>query len=841
MNGILHDLRFAVRQLAKYRGFSIVAVVTLALGIGANTAIFSMLDQVLLRSLPVKEADRLVLLRFTGRHEGHVSSRGDDQLYFSYPMYRDLRDRNSVFSGVIATDAAQAGVQWHNQPELVTAELVSGNYFDVLGVQPALGQLFVASDDVAPNANPVAVLSFNYWQRRFGSDPRIVNQSIQVNGHPFTVIGVTQPGFHSAVMGDKPDIFTPMMMKAEVMPGSDDLENRRSSWLNIVARLKPGLKREQAEAGISSLWYSIRADELKQIRSQSHQFIDEFLAKSRLSLLDGSKGFSPLRNDAGTPLLIIMGMAGLVGLMACANVGSLLLVRAAGRIREMSVRYALGAKRMRVLQQLLVEGLLLGLTGGALGILLAPQLSAVLIRMIWGSTATGELPISSHPDLRIMLFNFALAMLVSLLFSLAPGFQFWRQDLTPLLKQQVITAGGPLRFRRISVAVQMGLSLMLLMGAGLFVRTLHNLKSLNVGFATDHLVTFTLDPTLAGYEPAKVADLDTRVLETLATLPGVRSVAATSDPELANDNTGGNITIAGYQEKENEDMNVERATVSPDYFSAMGMPLIAGRTLNGQDRAGTQKVAVVNESFARHFFGEPERAIGRNFGSGGGNSVKTDTAIVGVIKDARHTAVRQEVLRTVFTPYLQQPQFVAIHPGGMAFYVRTWQAPENTESTIRRAMQSLDSKLVLDNFRTMQEQIDSNLIAERVIALLASSFGILAVVMAAVGLYGVLAYSTAQRTREIGVRIALGADRATVVRMVLVEVLWLAGISIAVAAPVSLLLTRLIRSQLFGISNNDPLTLIVTMLLVAMVAFLSAMLPASRAARVDPMVALRYE
>jgi len=841
MNGIFHDLRFAVRQLAKYRGFSIVAVVTLALGIGANTAIFSMLDQVLLRSLPVKEADRLVLLRFTGRDEGHVSSRGDDHLYFSYPLYRDLRDRNSVFSGVIATSWAQAGVQWHNQPELVTAELVSGNYFDVLGVQPAVGRLFVASDDVAPNANPVAVLSFNYWQRRFGSDSKIVNQSIQVNGHSFIVIGVTQPGFHSAVMGDKPDIFTPMMMKAEVVPGSNDLENRRSAWLNIIGRLKPGFNREQAEAGMGSLWYSIRADELKQIGSHSQRFIDEFLTKSHLSLLDGSKGFSPLRNDTGTPLLIVMGMAGLVGLMACANVGSLLLVRAAGRIREMSVRYALGAKRMRVLQQLLVEGLLLGLAGGALGILLAPQLSAVLIRIIWGSTTTGELPISSHPDLRIMLFNFALAMFVSLLFSVAPAFQFWRQDLTPVLKQQVITAGGPLRFRRISVAVQMGLSLMLLMGAGLFVRTLHNLKSLNVGFATDHLVTFTLDPTLAGYEPVQVGDLDTRVLETLAVLPGVRSVAATSDPELANDNTGGNITIAGYAEKENEDMNVERATVSSDYFSAMGTPLIAGRTLNEQDRAGTQKVAVVNESFARHFFGEPERAIGRNFGNGGGHSVKTDTAIVGVMKDARHTGVRQEVLRTVFTPYLQEPKFVALHPGGMAFYVRTWQAPENTESTIRRAMQSLDSKLVLDNFRTMQEQIDSNLIAERVIALLASSFGVLAVIMAAVGLYGVLAYSTAQRTREIGVRIALGAGRTAVMRMVLVEVLWLAGISIAVAAPVSLLLTRLIRSQLFGISNSDPLTLIITMVLVAMVAFLSAMLPASRAARVDPMVALRYE
>jgi putative ABC transport system permease protein len=846
MNGILHDFRFALRQLAKYRAFSIVAVITLALGIGANTAIFSMLDQVLLRSLPVKEADRLVLLRYTGRQAGHVHSRDDDQLCFSYPLYRDLRDRNSVFSGVVATSLVQAGVQWHDQPELVHAELVSGNYFDVLGVQPALGRLFVAADDLVANTNPVVVLSFNYWQRRFGSDPKIVDQSIQVNSHPFTVIGVAQPGFHSVVMGDKPDVFAPMMMKGEFVPGSNDLEDRRSFWLNVIARLKPGLSPAQAEAGINPLWHSIRADELKQIGSHSQRFIDEFLANSHLSLLDGSKGFSPLRHDSRNSLLIIMGMAGLIGLMACANVGSLLLVRAAGRIREMSVRYALGAKRKRVLQQLLAEGLLLGLTGGALGIVLAPQLSAALIRMMWGSgysspTAGHELPISSHPDLRILLFNFALAVGVSLLFSLAPAIQFWRPDMAPALKQQAITAGGPLRFRRISVAVQIGLSVLLLMSAGLFVRTLQNLKSLDVGFATDHLLTFSLDPRLAGYEPVKAVDLDTRVLETLSALPGVRSVAATSDPELADNNTGNNITIAGYAEKESEDMNIEQERVSPGYFAAMGMPLLAGRDLNDQDRGGTQKVAVVNESFARHFFGEPERALGRNFGNGAGTGMKTDIAIVGVVKDAKHTTMRQRILRTAFTPYLQNADYLARHSEGMAFYVRIWQAPEAAQAEIQRAMHSLDSKLVLYNFGTMQEQIDTDLNAEHVIALLASSFGVLAIIMAAVGFYGVLAYSTAQRTREIGVRIALGAGRATVVQMVLTEVLWLAGLSIAAVIPASLLLTRLIHSKLFGVSSNDPLTLIVTVFLISGVAFLSAMLPARRAAKVDPMVALRYE
>ena len=835
MTGLAQDLRYGLRQLRKSPGFTAVAVLTLALGIGANTTIFGLLDQALLRSLPVKEPDRLVLLKYSGSNTGHLSSRADGKTYFSYPMYRDLRDRNSVFSGIIATDWTQAGLQWRNQPELVATELVSGNYFDVLGVQPALGRLLLASDDTQPNANPVAVLSFNYWRRRFDADPMVLNQTILVNGHPFTVVGVAQPGFHSVVMGDTPDLFVPMMMRSEVMPGSDDLEDRRSSWLNIIARLKPGISREQAEAGINPLWSAIRADELKRIGHSTENFRENFVARSHLSLLDGRKGFSPLRSDLQTPLLIVMAMVGLVALMACANVGSLLLVRAAGRLREMSVRYAMGAKRERVIQQLLVEGLLLGLTGGALGIILAPQILSLLIRMIWGNTGM-ELPFSSHLDLRILLFNFTLAVAASLFFSLAPALQFWRPNLAPALKQQVIAGGGPLRFRRIAVGVQIGLSLLLLVGAGLFMRTLHNLKSLDVGFATDHIVTFSIDPSLAGYQSAQNLEVDSRVLRTLAAVPGVRSIAGTTDPELADDNWANNITIAGYTAKEDEDMNVEHPKVSPGYFSSMGIPLLAGRELSDADRAGTQKVAVVNESFARHFFGDPQRALEHYMGNGGGEKEKPDIEIVGVVKDAKHTGVREEIRRTVFSPYLQETD-----PGGMAFYIRTWQTPESAESTVRRVMQALDSKLVLDKFRTMDEQIADNLTAARVVAFLAESFGALAALMAAIGLYGVLAYSTAQRTSEIGIRMALGASRASVVRVVLVEVLWLTGIAIAIALPASLLLGAAVRSQLFGISSSDPLTLSLATLLILVVAIVSALLPARRAAKVDPVVALRYE
>lgn len=834
MDTLLQDVRYAWRQLLKSPGFTAIAVVTLALGIGANTAIFGLLDQALLRSLPVKEPERLVLLKYQGSNRGHTRARDEDAFYFSYPLYRDLRDRNAVFGGLIATTWAQAGVQWQNQPELVTAELVSGNYFDVLGVQPALGRLLVDSDDKVPNANPVAVLGFDYWQRRFGADRSLLNQTISVNGHPFTVIGVAARGFHSAVAGDTPDFFAPLMMKAEVLPGRDGLEDRRSSWLNIIGRLKPGVNRDQAEAGLSPLWYAIRADELKQMTHSTESFRETFLTKSHLSVLDGAKGFSPLRKDAQTPLLIVMAMVGLVALMACANVGSLLLVRAAGRLREMSVRYALGAKRVRVMRQLLVEGLLLGLTGGVIGIIFAPRFSAVLIKMIWGAGG-GVLPFSAQVDRRILLFNFSLAVVVSLLFSLAPALQFWRPNLAPALKQQVITAGGPLRFRRIAVGVQLGLSLLLLVGAGLFMRTLRNLKSLDVGFSTDHLVTFRIDPSLAGYPRSGDLDIDSRVLRELSTVPGTRSVAGTTDPELAGDDVRNNITIAGYKDKEDEDMDVEHPDISPGYFSAMGMPLLVGRELNESDRAGTQKVAVVNESFARHFFGAPERALGHYFANGGGN-VKPDIEIVGVVKDAKHSTVRGEVKRTVFTPYLQLAD-----PGAMTYYVRTIQAPEAAESTIRQAMQTLDSRLVLDNFRTMTEQIDDNLTAERVIAFLAESFGALAALMAAIGLYGVLAYSTAQRTSEIGIRMALGATRASVVRVVLVEVLWLAGVAVAIALPASLLLGMAVRSQLFGISSSDPVSLAVATGLIVLVAIAAASLPARRAAKVDPMVALRYE
>ncbi len=835
---MLQDLRYALRQLRKSPAFALVAIVTLALGIGANTAIFTLLDQALLRELPVSHPEQLVRLQYVGSNTGRISSYGgDSHAYFSYPMYRDLRDKNQVFAGMLANIEIGVGVQWKNHSDLASGELVSGSYFDLLGVKPALGRLFVPADDAAQNSNPVVVLSFNYWNSQFGADPSVINQVLSIDGHPFTIIGVASPNFHSVIAGYTPNLFVPMMTKTLVTPGWNDLDNRRSSWLTVVARLKPGVSREQAEAAMTPLWRSIRAAELPDIKDKTDQFAKHFVQVSSLQLLDERRGFSPLRDEIQTPLLIVMAMVGLVVLMACVNVSSLLLVRAAARVKEMSVRYAMGAGRWQIVRQLLMEGLLLGFLGGALGLAMAPMVSAFLVRRIVSDAAT-EVPFASHPDMRILLFNFGLAFLVSVLFSLAPALRFLHPDLVNSLKQQTTTVSGAhLRFRRISVGVQIGLSLLLLIGAGLFVETLHNLKSLNIGFTTDHLLTFGVDPTLGGYDDKQALEVQKHLLEVLAAQPGVRSVAGTDDPVLAGDNEISNVSFPNN--KSDDDTHAEWSAITPGYFTTMDVPLVAGRMFTDQDQEGKSKVAILNVNLARKYFGEPKNAIGQVMARGSGSDVKFDIEIVGVVGDTKHSQMRNEVLPTAYRPFFFQDEHARV--GFMQYYVRTWQAPEAAETTIRHAVQQTGSKLVVDTMRTMDEQIADNIANDRLVAMLAVSFGILATVLAAIGLYGVLAYVTAQRTREIGIRMALGAQRSSVMRLVLTDVLWLAGIAIVITLPVAILLTRTVRSQLYNVSPADPMVLILGTLAVAAVALLSALLPARRAATVEPMRALRTE
>lgn len=834
----MHDLRYALRQLRRAPMFALAVMLTLAVGVGANTAIFSLLYQALLRSLPVQNPQQLVQLRFSGAAPGHTHSDGGDtpeaKAYFSYPIYRDLRDQCTVFSGLIAVASSQIGLAWNNQSEQVPAEIVSGNYFSVLGVRPALGRLIAPGDDTLKDGNPVAVLSYNYWIRSFGGDRGVLNQAVTINGHPFTVVGVASSGFSSALWGTTPDIFVPMSMKREITPAWDDLEDRRGQWLVIIGRLKPGLNRTQAEASVNPVWYAIRTEEFKQLKTQTARAREAFLGKTKLMLLDGAKGFSPLRGEVQNPLLAVMGMVILVLTMACVNTASLLLVRAAGRSAEFSMRYALGASRARVLRQLLLEGVLLGSLGGIAGVLIAPDVVRVLTVWISGSSQT---PFATSLDPEVLAFAAGATLLVSILFSLAPAAQFWQPDLLEAMRRHGSTSSlGSLFFRRTCVTLQIGLSLLLLVGAGLFVRTIQNLRTVDTGIRLDHLVTFDMNPQFSGYSAVQGAAIRKRVIEALAALPGIRSVAATSDRELAGDNTSGDISLAGYTPKEDEDTTTELPFITPGYFSTLGIALVAGREFAESDGAGGQPVAIVNEALARRYFGSPQNALGRYIG----RRDKADERIVGVVTNSKHTNPRDPVTRTLFRPALQMGTGDG-SPLGFAFYLRTTSAPDAALNMVRKAVRDIDSKLVVGDLRTMEAQVDDTLTTERVIALLASTFGVIATLLAAIGLYGVLAFVTAQRTREIGVRLALGAQPSAVARLVLREVLILVAIGMTFAIPASLALGQALRSQLFNVSPADAITYAGAIVMVTLVAMLAAALPAYRAATVDPMQALRTD
>jgi predicted permease len=833
---MMQDLRFSLRQIRRSPGFMVTAVLTLALGVGANTAIFSLMDQALLRSLPVRAPEKLVILSNTGKAwEGHSSDHGAGvEKSFSYPMYRDLRDRGTAFEGLIATAPTGVGIERNNASDLADAEIVSGNYFSVLGVPAAQGHLLTANDDTTPGGNPVVVLSYHYWKTHLGSETQAVGQTLSINGFPYQIIGVSAPEFQSAVWGQVPDVFVPMSMLDQVIPGKGSrLQNHRDRWMNIVGRLKAGETPERAQVAMAPLWHALRAEELKALGTKSPRFADDFLTRSELQVLPGSKGLSYERGSIEKPLLAVMAMAFLVLLIAAVNVASLLLVRSAARVREFSLRYALGANAQRVVQQLLLEGVLIGIAGGAAGLLIAPVCIRALVQRL---ASDGSTPYSTTQDARLLAFNFAIALGVSVLFSLAPAVQLLRPDIVNSLKQQTATtSGASLSFRRLIVSLQVGLSVLLLVGAGLFVRTMQNLRRVDTGFNTSHLITFHIDPLLSGYSKEKIPLLHQSVLDAMSALPGVQAVAATDDAELADTGHSGNVTVEGYTAPADEDFDVEKPSVNTSFFHALQVPILAGRTFTEDDDATHPPVVLVNESFVKHYFTSPAAAVGRRVASGGGNNL-TYMTIVGVTRDAKHKDLRNPATATLFTP-LRQSQSA----GQLYLYLRTAMPPEQSFAMVRQAMKQIDPGLAINEMRTMDDQIDTTLSNERMIELLAISFGLLATILAGVGLYGVLAYSTAQRTREIGIRIALGSSRLSVSRLVLADVLRLAGIGIVVAIPCSVLLGRLLRSQLFGVSAADPLTLGGVVLLIAVVALVAAILPAHRASTVDPTTALRTE
>jgi predicted permease len=835
MQTLWQDLRYGARTLLKNPGFTLIAVMTLALGIGANTAIFSLTDQALLRQLPVDRPEELVVLRSPGPKSGRVSSDGDSATSFSYPMYKDLRDRNTAFAGLLARYATSLSVAGVGQTERAEGELVSGNYFEVLGVRPALGRVFNQEDDRVPGANPIIVLSHDYWTRRFGGDPGILNKTLTVNGALMTVVGVSAPGFFGVQVGQRPDVFVPMMMKAQITPNWNGLDNRRDYWMAIMGRLKPGMTAAQTEEAVRPAYRSILEEELSVNTGMRAERRQQFLDR-RIVLDDGAKGRQILQRDTKKPLLILVGMVGLVLLIACANVANLLLARGAARQREIAIRMALGAGRWRLTRQFLVESLLLSLIGGLVGLLVAAWTINGFVAAI--PQSVGGAGFSTELNPRLLGFSLALSVVAGLLFGLAPALRATGMSLESTLREQgssVSSSVSHVRFRKALVVSQIVLTTILLVGAGLFARSLNNLKAIDMGLRADHVVAFSIAPDLNGYTPQRTIAFFDDLRQGIAALPGVRSVSAAEIPILTDSNSSSNITPEGYQAQENENMDVATNRIGPDYFATMGVPLMRGREFATSDSANSQKVAIINETMARRFFANRD-PIGSHFAFGAGNNVRPDIEIVGIVKDSKHGAVRDQARPFAYLPYSQESAL-----GNITFYVRTDLDVNSIAASLRSEVQRRDNNLPIYNLKSLEQQANESMFADRFMTFLSVCFGLLAAALAAIGLYGVMAYTVTRRVREIGIRMALGASQGNVAWLILREVGLLALVGLIVGAPLAFVLGRAAESLLFGVKATDPLVFIAAALLLGAVALLGGYLPARRAAKVDPMIALRCE
>jgi predicted permease len=818
---MLPDLRYALRMLRKSPVFSAVAILSLALGIGANTAIFSLIDAVLLKMLPVADPQRLVALRMGGDS-------------FTYPNYTMIRDTNTVFTGILGYSAARLNVRIDGQLEPAgTGQLVTGNYFFVLGVHAILGRTLEPDDDRTPGAHPVAVISYSFWQRRFNRDPGVLHRTIEIAGLPYTIIGVTPPEFFGIEVGRAPDITVPVMMQPQVMPGMTSWlvnERQTNNWLHLIGRLKPGVGAAQALASLQPA-----ADQMNQeiARFMAMKFGNALRAQpQKLELRPGSKGLSELRRQFSQPLLVLMAVVGLVLLIACANVANLLLVRATARQREIAVRLALGAARFRLIRQLLTESLVLSTLGGLTGLLFARWSARLLLAFL----PKGEVPVSLDlsPDARVLAFTLAVSVITGILFGLAPALRAARQDLNAALTQKQAIGLRQITGKLLVVS-QVAFSLLLLVGAGLFLRTLANLRSQDAGFQPERILSVRLEPLGSDFKNFKLDLAYQDFLGRIRAIPGVIAASLGGYSPFSRDpwERGGSfeitppITVDGRP-----NAKVHWIQVYPDYFASLGIPILRGRDLAAQDQRTSQPVAVVNETMARTLF--PGRdPIGSRFLFAGD---RQPIEIVGIVRDARYGSLREAVAPMFYQAFAQ----ARTGRGQMTLHVRTANAASVAPAVLRE-MQELCRDVPTFEMQTLASQIDASLLQERLIATLCGFFAGLALLLASIGLYGLMAYAVARRTNEIGIRMALGAQRKEVVWMVLREVLALVGIGLAAGLPIALAATRLISGSLFGLSSADPLTLVVATAVMLAVAALAGYLPARRAARVDPMNALRYE
>ncbi|MGC1485584.1 MAG: ABC transporter permease [Candidatus Acidiferrum sp.] len=836
MHSLWKDIQFGLRMLAKSPGFTAIAVITLALGIGANTAIFSLMNQILLRELPVKNPAELVILRGPGPVTGRVSSDGDSTESFSYPMYKGLRDTNKVFSGILARYTFSASVASHGQTDRASGELVSGNYFDVLGVHPAVGRVFTQDDDRVPGAQPVVVLSNSYWKRHFGGDPSVLNRVLLINNVEMTVVGVSQAGFFGVQVGETPDFFAPLMMTAQMTLGSSSLDGWNDYWIKVLARRKPGISEKQAQAGINTAYRPLLEEQLPQIKSgwnekKRQQFLDK-----KILLSSGARGRTVLQRDAGGQIITLFVMVALVLLIACTNVANLLLARGASRQREFAIRTAMGASRGRMIRQLLAESLLCAFGGGAMGILLGTWLMRVLTPIVVSNTGIHGL--TEKLDSGVLAFAIGATLFSGIFFGLIPAWRVTRLGVSDVIKDQGSTSSASVShvgFRKFLVAGQVAFTMLLLAGAGLFVRSLWNLQKQDLGLKPDNVITFSIEPPLNGYDTPRSIALIDQLRGRIAALPGVRSVGTGDVPTLTGDSEGSNITAEGGPQLAEDLQDVNYDAVSPGYFSTLGVPLLSGREFTEADGATAPKVAVASESMVKRFF--PGRnPLGLHFAFGGGSKVKPDIEIVGVVKDVKQAHVSGAVQPYVYIPYAQRPKLT-----GMTFYVRSAQDPLLLGTALQGEVRQLDANLPVYDLKTMERVVDEDLFSARMVAVLSAAFAGLAALLAALGIYGVLAYVVVQRTREIGIRMALGAVAGHVRLLILREVGTMVLIGVGAGLPLAYGLARFSESLLYGVHAGDPVVYALGLGLIGIIALAACFIPARRATRVDPLVALRYE
>jgi predicted permease len=833
METFWRDLRYTVRALRKSPGYALVAVLSLALGIGANTAIFSLVNQVMLRMLPVHDPAHLVLLHREDQMQG-TSTADNNESVFSYPMYRRLRDDGRAFSGVIARAGVAVTLLYQGNAESVGADLVPGNFFGVLGVRAAAGRLFTPADDDAPMAHPVVVLSHSYWVKRFAASPGVINQTFHLNGFPMTVIGVSAAGFNGIFPGNMPDIYLPTTMLGAAKPTWKALDDPTFRWLNIMARSIPGMSMQKAQAAAQVAYRAALEAELTRPGYRANDPDQKAYRGAHLELRAAGQGINELRRNNQGPLLALSAMVGLVLLIACANVASLTIARATARQRELRIRLAIGARRWDLIRQLLLEGLVLALAGGALGLLVADWTVRTLLQVLPEGFAGDWVTAGLNPWL--LAFAFSTALISGLLFSLVPALQATRPDLAGALRCGAATAAptGAVWLRKCVVTAQVALSLVLVVAAGLFGSTLVNIARIDLGFRPQNLLTFKVDasrsrPLLAD-AVAYYGDLKRRI----AAIPGVTGVGAADGGPFSDSNRTANITLEGYQPRTSDDDAGSRLiAVGPGFFAALGIPIRAGREFTERD-AAAPKVVVVNEAFVKRYC-SGRNPLGLHLMFGGGNHPVLDREIVGVAGDSRSSS-REPAGETLYYPFTQWD-----NPAGMMFYVRSAGDAGALGPSIRAVARSADANVPIDEMNPITLRIEDSIYVERLLAMLSVAFGALATLLAALGLYGIVAYTVARRTPEIGLRMALGALPGAMLRMVMLESAKLALAGIAIGSVAALALSRLVQSQLFGVKAADPLILTCAAALLALVALGAALAPGLRAARIDPVSALKYE